>query len=269
MAPIVARPNRQRAPSQNGSVDRGTPKTLSYIVPAAGVGGGILLWFGANHPWLLCVGVFAAWVAFLIVHSKGGPSLSSVVLGTLYTVAYALMPTVWDGIATRFQDVLLPSVSILTALGAISMVVYLGAGKMNARCVTWAFLMVGVGLSTAAFSGPQGGPGVFMRFLINVLNLDHGVAEALTFFGRKAVHLVTYGVLALSAGATSRSTTGSATWFWAGLLWALPHAVLDERHQTLAVNRSGSLGDVALDAAGMVVALMVARTLANRKATKE
>lgn len=113
-----------------------------------------------------------------------------------------------------------------------------------------------IGLSVAYFSGPQGGAGKFMWFLQHVIGLGLNAATDVNFVVRKAIHLGTYGLLALSASRAVAGQGGSASRsLMGGYLWSVLHAVYDETTQAGVVTRSGSPWDVLLDIVGMTLFL--------------
>jgi len=116
--------------------------------------------------------------------------------------------------------------------------------------------MIGIGLLTAFLSGPQGGPGRLMHFLLDVLKLSPESAQTVNFIVRKSAHLTVYGLLGLSAGAVAARQGADRRWTWvAGLSWVVVHATLDESHQTTTSVRTGAVSDVFLDSTGAVVFL--------------
>lgn len=86
---------------------------------------------------------------------------------------------------------------------------------------------------------------------------------------RKVGHLTEYGVLALlwyraRAYGTAAWAPGAAR---LALLLAVAYAVMDEAHQAFVASRSGSLVDVAIDAAGAAAGLLVLRGSGRARAT--
>ncbi len=78
---------------------------------------------------------------------------------------------------------------------------------------------------------------------------------------RKSAHLTEYAVLAalwLRALRHSR-VAGPATAAWLALAIAVAVAIVDEAHQTLLANRTGSARDVALDTVGALLVAVSAR----------
>lgn len=85
---------------------------------------------------------------------------------------------------------------------------------------------------------------------------------------RKVGHLTEYGVLALlwyraRAYGTAAWAPGAAA---LALLVAVAYAVTDEGHQAFLASRSGSIVDVAIDAAGAAAALLLLRGSAKARA---
>ena len=85
--------------------------------------------------------------------------------------------------------------------------------------------------------------------------------EALHYLVRKSAHVMEYAILAtLWFVALTRNTRfgrGRSTWiaFAIAVVWA----VIDELYQARSVSRSGSAGDVGIDAAGALVASFFTR----------
>jgi VanZ family protein len=100
--------------------------------------------------------------------------------------------------------------------------------------------------------------GPLLRWLLP--DAPQATLDQLHFALRKAAHVVEYGVLALLARrALAASGGGSPRRLAVGaLLAALAVATLDEGRQAFSATRSGSLGDVALDLTGGVLALSLA-----------
>ncbi|MBS1715914.1 MAG: VanZ family protein [Armatimonadetes bacterium] len=124
--------------------------------------------------------------------------------------------------------------------------------------------MVGVGVLTAFLSGPQGGPGRLMHFLLDVLHLSPEAAQTVNFLVRKGTHLTVYGLLGWSAGTVAVRQGADRRWTWAaGLAWVVVHASLDEAHQSTTSVRTGAFSDVLLDTSGAAVALMILDAVRN------
>jgi VanZ family protein len=103
------------------------------------------------------------------------------------------------------------------------------------------------------------------RFLLPLLRwlLPEASPEtlaALHFAARKSAHVTEYAVLAWLAWRALRGTSrlGVAPALLA-LAWVLGVAVLDETHQARLESRTGAVGDVALDGAGGLAGLLLAR----------
>ena len=72
---------------------------------------------------------------------------------------------------------------------------------------------------------------------------------------RKVGHMAVFGVLALLVWrALAMTSHGSRPWVWAIVLTTL-YAVSDEAHQGSVAGRNASPGDVAIDAAGALIAV--------------
>jgi VanZ family protein len=125
-----------------------------------------------------------------------------------------------------------------------------------------AFIFAG---STDAFSSGQTSRfiGPFLRWLWP--GLSDAAVESAVFWIRKAAHVTEYAVLAgLWWRALRRPVRRDARpWNWpvAGqaLLGAVLWAAADEIHQAFTLTRGASVGDVALDAAGAALGLLLLR----------
>jgi VanZ family protein len=76
---------------------------------------------------------------------------------------------------------------------------------------------------------------------------------------RKAAHVTEYAVLAALWFRALAWRRGAVTASWLALCLCLTCAVIDEAHQALVPNRTGSARDVVIDATGAVVALGIVR----------
>ena len=89
---------------------------------------------------------------------------------------------------------------------------------------------------------------------------------------RKAGHLAAYAILGWLSYRSARGPMLPAATGWSrraavyALGFSLATAILDELHQVLTETRSGSAWDVALDMAGVLLALVVIRIASRRKA---
>lgn len=128
------------------------------------------------------------------------------------------------------------------------------------------FFCIGLGLATAFLSGPQGGAGKIMHFLIDVLHLPESQALTINFFFRKSVHVTVYGLLALGPFINLQYMNVKFTRSFAcGFVWALPHAILDEFNQSTTNTRSGTFGDVFLDFCGMILFMFCTYYIFSRR----
>lgn len=83
---------------------------------------------------------------------------------------------------------------------------------------------------------------------------------------RKIGHLGAYGILALLAWRAIASTTNlRPPWVWA-LVLGIVYAASDELHQASVAGRSAAVSDVALDAAGAVIAVGVVWLVQSQRA---
>ncbi|MCW5938777.1 MAG: VanZ family protein [Fimbriimonadaceae bacterium] len=149
---------------------------------------------------------------------------------------------------------LLPKSVLLVAAMGLAVLAPFAVGAERRRARWFVLLALLLGLLTVLGSGPAGGPGRLLSFLTEFVGLELQQAELVNFVVRKAVHVLAYGVLAWSAGQAAGSKPGSQ--LLAGYGWAVPHACLDEWHQTFSAGtRTGAFGDVLLDVLGMTVLL--------------
>jgi hypothetical protein len=79
---------------------------------------------------------------------------------------------------------------------------------------------------------------------------QYGISD---FLYDSVAHGVTFGLLALLAY-RALPGRGPAPWRWAAL-WALFYGLADEWHQSFVPGRTASLADLAMDAAGIAVAV--------------
>jgi VanZ family protein len=85
--------------------------------------------------------------------------------------------------------------------------------------------------------------------------------DGLHWLIRKSAHVTEYGILAtlwfIALTRNTRLTRRGAT--WGAFVFAVAWAVVDELHQATTASRSGSPGDVGIDATGAVVAAFFTR----------
>lgn len=77
---------------------------------------------------------------------------------------------------------------------------------------------------------------------------------------RKGAHFTEYAVLGLLAARAFWNSSHDLlrrSWFVAGLLLVIAHALVDEYHQSFVPNRSASLVDCLIDVFGGLTALVV------------
>lgn len=147
-----------------------------------------------------------------------------------------------------------------------------GAGALAAAPLRYGPALLWMGLifffSTDLFSSGETG-----RFLLPLLArlFPWAAPETLELLHgglRKVGHLTEYGVLALLWYRARADRTAA----WApeaarlALLVAVAYAVMDEGHQAFVASRSGSVVDVAIDAAGAAAALLLLRASAKARA---
>jgi VanZ family protein len=83
--------------------------------------------------------------------------------------------------------------------------------------------------------------------------------------GRKFVHAAEFGLLAFLLWRALRTLTAGDRALLAAFALTVAYAVSDEWHQTFVQGRSGSVADVAIDAAGASVALVAVRLRARER----
>jgi VanZ family protein len=97
-------------------------------------------------------------------------------------------------------------------------------------------------------------------------NLRFVPDELLDFVVRKLGHMAVFGILALLLWrALAGFASGRTRWAWA-LALAVLYAVTDELHQSGVTGRHPSAADVAIDAAGALIALMAVSIVEARRA---
>jgi hypothetical protein len=96
-------------------------------------------------------------------------------------------------------------------------------------------------------------------------NLRFVPVETLDLVVRKVGHMAVFGILALLIWrAMARTTAVRRPWAW-GLALAGLYAITDEIHQAGVPGRNASAVDVAIDATGAVIAIVVARVVLGRR----
>jgi VanZ family protein len=104
----------------------------------------------------------------------------------------------------------------------------------------------------------------FLTPLLKWLKPDISAAAIahIHFFVRKAAHVTEYAIL---TGLLFRALRGLVADFWLratmAFVPALLFAVVDELHQSFVPSRTSSLGDVFIDFAGAIVAIIICRIL--------
>ena len=97
-------------------------------------------------------------------------------------------------------------------------------------------------------------------------NLRFVPDAGLDFFVRKLGHMGVFGILALlSWQALAGTTAWRRPWAWAFAL-AVLYAASDELHQGFVAGRHLSVLDVAIDAAGALLALVIIGRIRSRRA---
>lgn len=106
--------------------------------------------------------------------------------------------------------------------------------------------------------------GIF--FLSAQPNLSSGLG-VIDVIARKVVHLGLYALLAALWWRALRTVTSPGVALMAAVAITVGYAVTDELHQTLVPTRSGTVLDVAIDAAGAGLAALYLRGRGGREAT--
>lgn len=151
---------------------------------------------------------------------------------------------------------------ILTAAVVAVVLSLLMIGQRAHRGREWvlpATLALIFGLFIAYMCGPAGGPDRMMRlfhWLLGEPDENWRYVQGVTYAVRKMLHFTGYGMAAYC--------TAKAVWYLGvhrskaplvALGWLIPLALFDEFSQTMSTVRSGKLGDVMIDAAGMIAFL--------------
>lgn len=115
------------------------------------------------------------------------------------------------------------------------------------------------------------GPPLGLMAVIWILSAQPDLSSGLQqdFVLRKAAHVTEFAVLTLLwaralAGLLAEARRRAAP--WAGAAIALLWAAVDERHQHFVAGRVGSVRDVAIDAIGIAIAVLVLGLRARRSA---
>ncbi len=147
---------------------------------------------------------------------------------------------------------------VIALLGLLVLWVQTRIDSFGGAHIFWQAGLIALGLFTAFLSGPQGGAGKLMHFLLDTLRLDQHTAENINLIFRKTVHVTVYGLLAAwPVAMLVRKEANQRVLAFAGFGWAIPHALLDEWNQSHFSSRTGSYWDVALDIFGMSIFLLV------------
>jgi VanZ family protein len=105
-------------------------------------------------------------------------------------------------------------------------------------------------------------PPLVLMAVIFVLSAQPDLSSGLGVIdrvGRKVVHAAEFGLLAFLLWRALRTVTAVDRALLAAFAVTVAYAVSDEWHQTFIQGRTGSVGDVAIDAAGAAVALLAVR----------
>jgi VanZ family protein len=116
--------------------------------------------------------------------------------------------------------------------------------------------------STSRFSADNTSQLVRPILLLLFPNLSEAQLAVAHFLTRKTGHFSEYAVLAFLARRafiTSSSAFVQQHWFQLGLLLVVIYALLDEFHQSFVPSRTPSIYDSAIDVAGGLTVLLIAR----------
>jgi VanZ family protein len=116
--------------------------------------------------------------------------------------------------------------------------------------------------STSRFSADNTSQLVRPILLLLFPNLSEAQLAVAHFLTRKAGHFTEYAVLAFLARRafiTSSSAFVQQHWFQLGLLLVAIYALIDEFHQSFVPSRTPSIYDSAIDVAGGLTVLLIAR----------
>lgn len=129
--------------------------------------------------------------------------------------------------------------------------------------ITWAAVIFGASADTDSSARSSRLIGPLVRWVVPEISPE--ALDRTVFTVRKAAHATEYAILAILVWiALRRPTTAPNPW---RLAWALTaaYAITDEVHQTLVPGRTGTATDVALDAAGAALGLLLIRLWARRR----
>lgn len=93
----------------------------------------------------------------------------------------------------------------------------------------------------------------------NSFHVTERYLGVMNYFFRKWAHMGEYAVLMILAFRALRSLSGSSSWltYATALGITFLYALFDEHHQSYVVGRSSSIGDVAVDTGGGLLALAI------------
>jgi VanZ family protein len=205
-------------------------------------------------PYLLA-GCLVALAAIVLVFGLGREVRVWLVLGS--TAAAMLALTFYPGAH---------SVAFAMAYAVLACAFGWPLLQRPSRADAFLFASAMMGAFLALASSSAGGPDPMVDWFANVLGLSRETAYLATIATRKCVHFVYYGLLALLAFLGARPwvpATSKTAWF--ALLWTASFAAFDELSQLASPERTGSLGDFALDLAGAAAFVWLAARLAARK----
>lgn len=91
----------------------------------------------------------------------------------------------------------------------------------------------------------------------NSFHVTEHYLGVMNYFCRKWAHMGEYAVLMILTFRALRALSNSSSWvtYATALGVTVMYALLDEHHQSYVVGRSSSIGDVAVDSAGALLAL--------------
>ncbi len=212
-------------------------KDVLWLIPLVAAAPVFLLLSRRERGSVFLPALLAFWVGFLSLHRLAGQTPPD--------------PALW--------------LKLLAGMAVVAGALWLGGAPGR-----WFSGAAAIGLSLSTVSGAVGGPGRFLRFLIETVGMDPELAQAVTFLGRKGLHFVGYGVLAwLTCRAARAAGWSPRVAVGVGLLWAVPLAAFDELTQLSSAGRTGTVQDFLLDLFGMAVFLGVQGFAWHRRAQVE
>ncbi len=146
----------------------------------------------------------------------------------------------------------LPPLMFILGLVCSVLFVFRNRNPANSLPLLPSFLILLMTWAIIHFSGPEGGAGPMVEYVMKSFSLGQSQAELLILVVRKTIHFTFYGVLALVALHLVSPRLDWRTSSIFGLLLALSTAGFDEFSQAFATNRSASFWDIGLDMLGAI-----------------